>query len=167
MSVRSEVAALRTDIEVLRERGRGYEKALAIQADEYDRRLDALNNSHDRIDGIVGKTISREEFGAYGRAEDAKAELALEGVKNASGLAVKTVDARVEAERSRVDSQIAAIDGRVHSLETGGAVGAGVGAAQERTLLLSRSRFEWTTSTLVSAAAFASAAAGVLYGILK
>ena len=47
---------------VVRERFKGMERALKLQAKEYERRLDALNHEADRITASQEKSISVEKF---------------------------------------------------------------------------------------------------------
>lgn len=48
--------------------------ALEIQAREYERRLEDLNNSHERLNQIQSRSVSREMFDGYVTAQAAASE---------------------------------------------------------------------------------------------
>lgn len=50
---------------VVRERFKSYERALKLQAREYERRLEALNHEADRIKASQDKSISVERFDGF------------------------------------------------------------------------------------------------------
>ena len=47
--------------------GAATDRALDLQAREYERRLDLLNHSHTRLDKIMQQTVPRETFDLYCR----------------------------------------------------------------------------------------------------
>jgi hypothetical protein len=51
------------------------EKALELQAVEYERRLADLNNAHERAITVAQGTVSREAFETYMHSQDEKAQL--------------------------------------------------------------------------------------------
>jgi hypothetical protein len=53
---------LKTEIEVLKERIRGIELALALQADEYARRLEELNHAHARAQERNANFLGMEAY---------------------------------------------------------------------------------------------------------
>jgi ribosomal protein L16 Arg81 hydroxylase len=57
---------------------RAREKALDNQAEEYERRLQILNNEHSRIQDILGKSVTQERFEEYVKTERDARELALQ-----------------------------------------------------------------------------------------
>jgi hypothetical protein len=56
------------------------QKAVKLQADEYERRLNILNHAHEQIQQIVGETISTQRFEQYAETEAEKREVALDRV---------------------------------------------------------------------------------------
>lgn len=63
------IDTLREHLTVLREAD---QHALALQATEYERRLDALNGEARRIQAVQSESVTAEKFADYQRSEEAR-----------------------------------------------------------------------------------------------
>lgn len=102
----SDAHDLATEIAVLKERLRGMDTALSLQADEYDRRLDELNHAHEEAVRVqqtyVTEEVHRRDVDA---ARTAALAVASEAVSKADSLA-EAVDVR----RRTVDERVGKIE---------------------------------------------------------
>jgi hypothetical protein len=80
-----------TKIAVMEERQRGVDRALTLQAAEYERRLLALNGEADRIRDILASTVTAEKFDDYVQAQREALELALKAVTAEIAAVIKEV----------------------------------------------------------------------------
>jgi hypothetical protein len=100
------IGALDRVIAVQRE---GDQKALELQAKEYERRLADLNNENQRITSVLDQSIPREVFEAYKSSEQTAKELArreLQAWKD-------SVNGETSANAARVKTWTLAIGGLV------------------------------------------------------
>jgi len=75
------------------------EKALALQAQEYERRLDALNHAHQQAIEAQAMTVPRETFEAY-----------IKEAKTALDVALKNLNDRIEARKGEVDRRLSILE---------------------------------------------------------
>ena len=76
-------------IAVIEERQRGLDKALKLQAAEYERRLVALNGEADRIRNILASSVTAEKFDDYVKAQRQALELALKAVTDQIAVVIR------------------------------------------------------------------------------
>jgi hypothetical protein len=65
-----------SEVGILQERLRGLDIALALQAKEYERRLETLNHEAQRIQEILAKSVTVERFDDYVANQDTARNLA-------------------------------------------------------------------------------------------
>jgi methionine synthase I (cobalamin-dependent) len=74
----------------------GKELALRLQATEYERRLETLNNENSRIANVLAKSVSQDRFDDYVMAERAREEELAKTSKQASDLALDRVNEKFD-----------------------------------------------------------------------
>lgn len=74
----------------------GVDKALELQATEYERRLQSLNNENARIANVLAKSVAQDRFDDYVKSEHARVEELSKTSRQASELALDRVNEKFD-----------------------------------------------------------------------
>ncbi len=80
----------------LEEQLKASEKALRLQAEEYERRLDVLNHAHEEAREVAAKTVNRKEFEDYVKATQMARDEAVRTEADKRELALQRVDEKFD-----------------------------------------------------------------------
>lgn len=91
----------------------GMKEARELQAEEYERRLEALNGEASRIQTILNKSVTSEKFDDYSKTEKEAREIALDRVNERFTEHVKNYELR----QRDVDLQLSAARGAAEQVK--------------------------------------------------